>query len=94
MPEGYRQRMDGSQNSFISPGSSYQHPLRLLITRHLSEETVMIRKLLFACAMLALFISASATAETVIPGGEVYGTWDVFGSPYLIKEEKIIQRVL
>ncbi len=47
----------------------------------------MSRKLLIACALLAVLFSAAAQAETVVPGGEVYGTWDEVGSPYLIKGE-------
>ena len=47
----------------------------------------MSRKMLIAFAALAFLFSASAVAETVVPGGDVFGTWDEFGSPYLIKEE-------
>lgn len=34
---------------------------------------------------LALTAVASATAQTVIPGGSVSGTWETSGSPYLIE---------
>ncbi|TKJ36563.1 hypothetical protein CEE37_14885, partial [candidate division LCP-89 bacterium B3_LCP] len=39
-------------------------------------------------AMLAISI---ASAETIIPGGDVSGTWDISGSPYLIMGDITIQ---
>jgi hypothetical protein len=40
--------------------------------------------------LVALVFTFSLSAQTTIPPGSVYGTWDVNGSPYIIKGDIII----
>ncbi|MBC8233343.1 carboxypeptidase regulatory-like domain-containing protein [bacterium] len=45
----------------------------------------MIQKQFVGMLVCLFLIAAVASAQTIIPGGDVSGTWDVLGSPYLIE---------
>lgn len=44
-------------------------------------------KKLFVTSSACLLMASLASAETIVPAGEVYGTWYASGSPYLIQGE-------
>ncbi|MBU1881351.1 T9SS type A sorting domain-containing protein [bacterium] len=44
-------------------------------------------KNVFLTAACVLLMAASLSAQTTIPGGNVSGTWDLAGSPYLVEGE-------